>query len=102
MDLSNIFHIFHYREPEKKILMYSGACSLDWGALWKLMKDMMDFAFEKNNKYFGRTNALCVLSLLFKNKALFSRGTTAEAKQLGESVSQSLLGVSVQLSGYVV
>lgn len=81
--------------------MYAGACSLDWGALWKLVKDMVDFAFEKNNKYFGRTNALTVLSLLFKNKALFSRTTTVEVKQLGEAVSQILLGVSVHLPGYV-
>ncbi|XP_047478119.1 myb-binding protein 1A-like protein [Penaeus chinensis] len=89
----HLFFMLNKKEPEKKILMYTGACSLDWGALWKLVKDMVDFTFEKNNKYFGRTNGLCVLSLLLKNKALFSRATTAEVKQLGESVSQCLLGI---------
>ncbi|ROT79118.1 putative DNA polymerase V-like [Penaeus vannamei] len=89
----HLFFMLNKKETEKKILMYAGACSLDWGALWKLVKDMVDFAFEKNNKYFGRTNALTVLSLLFKNKALFSRTTTVEVKQLGEAVSQILLGI---------
>ncbi|XP_042891294.1 uncharacterized protein LOC122265895 [Penaeus japonicus] len=95
MDLfsEHLLFLLNRKESEKKILIYAGACSLDWASLWKLLKDLVDFAFEKNNKYYAKTNALSVLSLLFKNKALFSRVSPIEVKQIGETVSQHLLGI---------